>query len=91
MMLNSYTGLAQRWTRKTAEIYEEYCRVGIFLFFRAAAKRQFQYRRVVKTGVKDICIGLGRGFHSNQFKTTFYPPAVMECRLCLPAHRTQFL
>jgi hypothetical protein len=28
---------------------------------------------------------LGGRFHSNQFKTTFCPPAIIECRLCLSA------
>jgi hypothetical protein len=31
------------------------------------------------------CIEWGGRFHPNQFKTTFYPPAIMECRLCLLA------
>ncbi len=26
-------------------------------------------------------------FHSNKFKPAFYPPAIMECRLCLWAQR----
>ncbi len=29
----------------------------------------------------------GGRFHSNQFKTTFYPPAIIECRLCLSDNR----
>jgi len=27
----------------------------------------------------------GGRFHPNQFKTTPYPPAIMECRLCFSA------
>jgi hypothetical protein len=41
--------------------------------------------------VSDIPAGDGKtanlfySVNSNQFKTTFYPPAIMECRLCLSA------
>ncbi len=33
-------------------------------------------------------VAWGGRFHSNQFKNTFYHPAIMECNLCLSAPRT---
>ncbi len=66
-------------------------------------KRRFCYRRVVKTQnpilvrpwaaaplqrVAYQWVSWRGRFHSSQFITTFFPPAIMECRLCLSALRS---
>ena len=38
--------------------------------------------------VASLWVAWSSRFHSNQFKTTFYPPVIMECRLCLSAQRS---
>jgi hypothetical protein len=38
--------------------------------------------------VSNQWVARGGRFHSNQFKTTFYLPAIMECRPCLSAQDT---